>query len=173
MSLPALSRPEAERRHLTVLFCDLGGSTALTGRLDQEEYREVVHVYHQLRAEVMQRFDGYVAQALGPSGVTASAAVIAPRALRLRTSSTPSAWLRRAVVAPVAGVCVRLQGEILLHYRAPQLLVPDRLEACVLLCSEVIPPVPHHSLAQEAGNGEIHQGIPFAIDERVHTHARK
>src|SRR5262249_47704537 len=62
---PALSPPVAERRHLTVLFCDLVGSTALTGRLDPEDYREVVHVYHQICTEVMQRFDGYVAQYLG------------------------------------------------------------------------------------------------------------
>src|SRR4029453_19222327 len=40
---PALSPPAAERRHLTVLFCDLVGSTALTGRLDPEDYREVLH----------------------------------------------------------------------------------------------------------------------------------
>ena len=62
---PALPPPEAERRHLTVLFCDLVGSTALTGRLDPEDYHEVVRAYHQLCAEVLQRFDGYVAQYLG------------------------------------------------------------------------------------------------------------
>jgi class 3 adenylate cyclase len=62
---PALPPPEAERRHLTVLFCDLVGSMALTGRLDPEDYREVVRAYHQLCAEVLQRFDGYVAQYLG------------------------------------------------------------------------------------------------------------
>src|SRR4029434_3138269 len=62
---PALPPPEAERRHLTVLFCDLVGSMALTGRLDPEDYREVVRAYHQLCAEVLQRFDVYVAQYLG------------------------------------------------------------------------------------------------------------
>jgi class 3 adenylate cyclase/predicted ATPase len=62
---PALPPPEAERRHLTVLFCDLVGSTALAGRLDPEDYREVVYAYHQICAEVLQRFDGYVAQYLG------------------------------------------------------------------------------------------------------------
>jgi DNA-binding winged helix-turn-helix (wHTH) protein len=61
----ALPPPAAERRHLTVLFCDLVGSTALAGRLDPEDYREVVRAYHQLCAEVLQRFDGYVAQYLG------------------------------------------------------------------------------------------------------------
>jgi class 3 adenylate cyclase len=62
---PALPPPEAERRHLTVLFCDLVGSTALAGRLDPEDYREVVRAYHRICAEVLQRFDGYLAQYLG------------------------------------------------------------------------------------------------------------
>src|SRR4029453_6996430 len=62
---PSLLTPEAERRHLTVLFCDLVGSTALTGRLDPEDYREVVRTYHQICAEVDHQFDGYVAQYLG------------------------------------------------------------------------------------------------------------
>jgi len=62
---PVLPPPEAERRHLTVLFCDLVGSTALAGRLDPEDYREVVRAYHQLCAEGLQRFDGYLAQYLG------------------------------------------------------------------------------------------------------------
>jgi class 3 adenylate cyclase len=62
---PALPPPEAERRHLTVLFCDLVGSTALTGRLDPEDYREIVRAYHQVCAAVLQRFDGYLAQYLG------------------------------------------------------------------------------------------------------------
>src|SRR5262249_52401529 len=61
-TLPLL---EAERRHLTVLFCDLVGSTALAGRLEPEDYREVVHAYHQLCAEMIQQFDGYLAQYLG------------------------------------------------------------------------------------------------------------
>src|SRR5262245_16602742 len=61
---PALPPPAAERRHLTVLFCDLVGSTALAGRLDPEEYREVVRAYRQICAAVLQRFDGYLAQYL-------------------------------------------------------------------------------------------------------------
>ena len=39
--------PEAERRQLTVMFCDLVGSTALSEQLDPEEWREVVQTYHQ------------------------------------------------------------------------------------------------------------------------------
>src|SRR5262249_40313650 len=49
----------------TVLFCDLVDSTRLAGRLDPEDFREVVRAYHQTCAEVIQRFDGYVAQYLG------------------------------------------------------------------------------------------------------------
>src|SRR5882762_9187993 len=57
--------PEAERRQLTVLFCDLVDSTALAGQLDPEDLREVVRAYQQLCAEVIQRFDGHIAQYLG------------------------------------------------------------------------------------------------------------
>src|SRR6516165_8827260 len=57
--------PEAERRHLTVLFCDLIDSTTLARRLDPEDLREVVRAYHQTCAAVIHQFDGYIAQYLG------------------------------------------------------------------------------------------------------------
>jgi class 3 adenylate cyclase len=57
--------PAAERRQLTVLFCDLVDSTALSARLDPEEFREVVRAYQATCAEVITRFDGYIAQYLG------------------------------------------------------------------------------------------------------------
>jgi class 3 adenylate cyclase/predicted ATPase len=57
--------PEAERRQLTVMFCDLVDSTALSGHLDPEDLREVVRSYQQTSAEVIQRYDGYIAQYLG------------------------------------------------------------------------------------------------------------
>src|SRR5262245_49787857 len=60
-----LPSPEAERRRLTVLFCDLIDSTRLAERLDPEDYREIVRAYHQTCAEVIHRFDGYIAQYLG------------------------------------------------------------------------------------------------------------
>src|SRR5215813_6978142 len=60
---PAL--PEAERRQLTVLFCDLVDSTALSSQLDPEEYRDVVRAYQGACSEVIQRFDGHIAQLLG------------------------------------------------------------------------------------------------------------
>jgi class 3 adenylate cyclase len=58
-------RPEAERRQLTVMFCDLVGSTPLSSRLDPEDLREVVRAYQTTCAAVIQRFDGYIAQYLG------------------------------------------------------------------------------------------------------------
>src|SRR5215475_10602726 len=59
------SRPEAERRQLTVLFCDLVDSTALSERLDPEELREVVRAYQQTSAAVIARYEGHIAQHLG------------------------------------------------------------------------------------------------------------
>jgi TOMM system kinase/cyclase fusion protein len=59
------SRPEAERRQLTVMFCDLVGSTALSERLDPEELREVVRAYQETCTEVIQRYEGHIAQHLG------------------------------------------------------------------------------------------------------------
>ena len=56
---------EAERRQLTVLFCDLVDSTTLARQLDPEDYREVVRAYQATCADVIQRFDGYIAQYLG------------------------------------------------------------------------------------------------------------
>jgi class 3 adenylate cyclase len=57
--------PEAERRQLTVLFCDLVDSTALAGQLDPEELREVVQAYQAACAGVIQHYDGHIAQYLG------------------------------------------------------------------------------------------------------------
>jgi class 3 adenylate cyclase len=57
--------PEAERRQLTVLFCDLVDSTALSSQLDPEEYRAVVRTYQDTCAKVIARFEGHIAQYLG------------------------------------------------------------------------------------------------------------
>src|SRR5262245_2462387 len=62
---PRAAAREAERRQLTVLFCDLVGSTALSAQLDPEDYRTVVQQYQQICMEVIQRHDGYLAQYLG------------------------------------------------------------------------------------------------------------
>ena len=55
----------AERRQITVLFCDLVGSTDLAEQLDPEQLREVVHDYQVLAGRVIDRFDGHIAQYLG------------------------------------------------------------------------------------------------------------
>ena len=55
----------AERRQLTVMFCDLVGSTALSARLDPEDYRALVQQYQQICSEVIQHHEGYLAQYLG------------------------------------------------------------------------------------------------------------
>ena len=62
----------AERRQLTVMFCDLVGSTELAGRLDPEDLREVIAAYHRAVAEVVRSLDGFVAKYVG-DGVLACA----------------------------------------------------------------------------------------------------
>src|SRR5215510_5662696 len=57
--------PDAERRQLTAMFCDLVDSTKLSSQLDPEEYRDVVRAYQKVCSEVIARFDGHVAQLLG------------------------------------------------------------------------------------------------------------
>ena len=57
--------PEAERRQLTVLFCDLVDSTALASQLDPEDLHEMVRLYQEICAAVIQRFEGHIAQYLG------------------------------------------------------------------------------------------------------------
>jgi class 3 adenylate cyclase len=66
---PALTEPKpqdvAERRQLTVLFCDLVASTALASRLDPEDLREILGAYHGCVAETVAGFDGFVAKYMG------------------------------------------------------------------------------------------------------------
>ena len=62
---PESYTPDAERRQLTVLFCDLVDSTVLASQLDPEELREVVRAYQDACAKVIARFEGHIAQYLG------------------------------------------------------------------------------------------------------------
>src|SRR5215471_8243665 len=57
--------PDAERRQLTVLFCDIVDSTKLSSQLDPEDLREVVRAYQDMCAKVIARFEGHIAQYLG------------------------------------------------------------------------------------------------------------
>jgi class 3 adenylate cyclase len=56
---------EAERRHLTVMFCDLVGSTALSARLDPEDMRMLIGEYHSCITEVINRHQGIIARYMG------------------------------------------------------------------------------------------------------------
>jgi predicted ATPase/class 3 adenylate cyclase len=58
-------RSDAERRQLTVMFCDLVGSTALSARLDPEDLREVIAAYHRAVAGIVAEFDGFVSRYMG------------------------------------------------------------------------------------------------------------
>ncbi len=64
-SPPSLKTGRAERRHLTVMFADLVGSTALSVRLDPEDMREILAAYHQTVAAAVARFEGYIARFMG------------------------------------------------------------------------------------------------------------
>jgi len=59
------SKTGAERRQLTVMFCDLVGSTALSARFDPEDLREIVGAYHRAVAETVGRFAGFIAKYMG------------------------------------------------------------------------------------------------------------
>ena len=71
-ALPAAPAPvqssapaEAERRQLTVMFCDLVGSTPLSTRFDPEDLREIVGAYHRCVTDTVGRFGGFVAKYMG------------------------------------------------------------------------------------------------------------
>jgi class 3 adenylate cyclase len=62
---PANATADAERRQLTVMFCDLVGSTALSASLDPEDLREIIGAYHRCVAATVARFTGFVAKYMG------------------------------------------------------------------------------------------------------------
>jgi hypothetical protein len=76
-----------ERRHLTVLFCDLVGSTEITAQLDPEEWRDVAADCHRAAAEAINRFAAHVAKYLG-DGITAISAGLRST---IMTASVPRA----------------------------------------------------------------------------------
>ena len=61
----ATTATDAERRQLTVMFCDLVGSTDLSQRLDAEELRSVVRAYQESASQAIERYVGHIAQYLG------------------------------------------------------------------------------------------------------------
>jgi class 3 adenylate cyclase/energy-coupling factor transporter ATP-binding protein EcfA2 len=56
---------DAERRQLTVMFCDLAGSTALAERLDPEDLREILRAYQEICSKIVGRYDGHIAKYIG------------------------------------------------------------------------------------------------------------
>jgi class 3 adenylate cyclase len=62
---PPTPPPQAERRQLTVLFCDLVASTELSARLDPEDMGQVIRAYHGACTEVVERWGGHVAKYMG------------------------------------------------------------------------------------------------------------
>jgi predicted ATPase/class 3 adenylate cyclase len=62
---PPASGEPAERRQLTLMFCDLVGSTAMSGRLDPEDLRDVIAAYHRCCAEQVEAASGFVAKYMG------------------------------------------------------------------------------------------------------------
>ena len=56
---------DAQRRQLTVMFCDLVGSTPLAARLDPEDLREVISAYHNCVATAVRSFNGFIARFMG------------------------------------------------------------------------------------------------------------
>jgi len=65
MSAAPRAGSSAERRQLTVMFCDLVGSTALSTQLDPEDLRDVIAAYHKCAATVVARFGGFIAKYMG------------------------------------------------------------------------------------------------------------
>ena len=67
---PAEAAPAGERRQLTVMFCELAGSGALSERLDPEELRALLHEYRSVCGEVIARYEGFVARYVGDGILT-------------------------------------------------------------------------------------------------------
>jgi len=65
ISRDATAHADAERRQLTVMFCDLVGSTALSSRLDPEDLSGVIAAYNKTASEVIRAHDGFVAEYMG------------------------------------------------------------------------------------------------------------
>jgi len=116
----------AERRQLTVMFCDLVGSTALSAQLDPEDLRGVINAYHRCCAELIERNGGFVAKYMG-DGVLAyfgypqahehdaeravrAGLAIVEAAPKLVTAASSSLHVRVGIATGVA-VVLRTQGD--------------------------------------------------------------
>jgi class 3 adenylate cyclase len=68
-AIESVRRDEAERRHLTVMICDLVGSTALSARLDPEDMNTVIDAYHAACARIMLTYDGFIGEFRGDGDI--------------------------------------------------------------------------------------------------------
>jgi class 3 adenylate cyclase len=101
--------PDAERRQLTVLFCDLVDSTVLASQLDPEELREVIRAYQETCAKVIARYEGEIAQYLGDGllvyfGYPLAHEDDAQRAVRARVGMVEAMGQLNARLEPEHGV---------------------------------------------------------------------
>jgi len=94
---------DAERRQLTVMFCDVVGSTALSTRYDPEDLRELIGGYHRVVAETVGRFDGFVAKYMGEPRSRTSSNTWSIKA-RVR-SARRTRWARTFMTAPFSTQC--------------------------------------------------------------------
>jgi len=105
------SESDAERRHLTVMFCDLVGSTALSAQLDPEDMREVIAAYRTTCATAIRAYGGFVARFIG-DGVLAYFGY--PRAHEddaeraIRASLEIVAALREKKIGPAGSLSARI-----------------------------------------------------------------
>ena len=158
-TIETVERSDAERRLLSVMFCDLVGSTALSSRLDPEEMREVLASYHTCVAETIGRFNGTIAKYTGDGvlayfgyprayeddtiqAVSAGLAII--EALRTRDMSNGAALEARVGIATGTVVVGDHLGEGMAHEQAVVGETPNlaaRLQAhaqpgTVLICAD-------------------------------------
>ncbi|MBV9250471.1 MAG: AAA family ATPase, partial [Acetobacteraceae bacterium] len=102
---PAM-RPSVERRQISVLFCDLVGSTPLSSRLDPEDLRRLIRVYQQRVTEVMARFGGFIARYIGDG-------VLVYFGWPQATEADAEQTLRAALAATAAVTSTPIEGEVL------------------------------------------------------------
>jgi class 3 adenylate cyclase len=100
---------DAERRQLTVMFCDLVGSTALSTRFDPEDLREVISAYQRAVTEVVTGFDGFVARYMG-DGVLVYFGY--PRAHEDDTERAVRAGLRAIDIVGCLDVTAKLEARV-------------------------------------------------------------
>jgi class 3 adenylate cyclase/tetratricopeptide (TPR) repeat protein len=135
---PSTQHPSGERRQLTVMFCDLVGSTALSTQLDPEELQEVVRAYQEICTVVIRRYEGHLAQHLGDGllvyfGYPTAHEDDARRAVRAGLEIIQA--LRKWVPSPLVGegqaqsrACQQAAYIPLPHGRGSDLFLPRHLQ---------------------------------------------